>query len=232
MVAAWLLTVAAFAGIAIGMSGRAPRPSGLLAAAAGGLLAGICLFWVLPEIAHRVGAFPALLLILAVAAALLILDQTLLPHGHGAKREILAPLLLATAVHSFLDGWSVRALSINPMDRVVVALGLGLHKIPEGIAVGWIVRRGLGRSARSASIAGGVELATPLGAWVEPLAQRAGFVAFGTWWTAFVLAVVGGAFLFVGVHAIADERGNIRALVMFALTFALVGALSFAGVSV
>src|SRR5579872_6510803 len=124
MVAAWLLTVAAFAGIAIGMSGRAPRPSGLLAAAAGGLLAGICLFWVLPEIARAVGHFPALLLILAVSAALFVLDQTLLPHSHGGRGELLAPLLLATAVHSFLDGWSVRALSINPMDRVLVSLGL------------------------------------------------------------------------------------------------------------
>lgn len=228
MSAAWLLTAAALAGIAIGMSGRSRRPSALLSAAAGGLLAGICLFWVLPEIASFVGRVAALSLTGAVFAALLILDNTLLEHRQ--RSELLIPLLIATAIHSFLDGWSVRAFSTGTMSRIAAGLGLGLHKVPEGMAIGWVVRSGIGRSVPALCAAVAVELATPVGAWTEPYAQRSGFIMLGAWSTALVLAVVGGTFLFLGVHAIADERKNVRALATFVVTFAAVGAIAATGV--
>jgi zinc transporter ZupT len=236
MLAAWLLTAAALAGIVLGMLGRPPNAGSLLTAAAGGLLVGICLFWVFPEIAASVGWIAAIPLVLAVFGLLLILDNTLLHHGHdlplhshGASRSLLIPLLIATAIHSFLDGWSVRALSASVLDRIAVGIGLGLHKIPEGIAVGWVVRRGLGRNAPAFGAAAAAELATLIGAWVEPRAAASGYTLFGPWANALVLAVVAGMFLFLGMHAIADERKNIRALGVFLATFVAVGALSLTG---
>jgi zinc transporter ZupT len=231
MLAAWLLTAAALAGIIVGMLGRSPAPSSLLAAAGGGLLVGICAFWVLPEMAVSVGHMAALALVAVVSLVLLIADRVLL-HDTRGGRHILLPLLLATAIHSFLDGWSVRALWTGTLDRIAVGIGLGLHKIPEGIAVGWVMRRGLGRTATALGAAMAVELVTPIGAWTEPYAQRSGFATFGSGWSAFVLAIVGGTFLFLGVHSVVPQRKNVRVLAMFLASFAAAGLLSLAGAGI
>jgi zinc transporter ZupT len=165
--------------------------------------------------------------VLAVAcvfALLLLVDRSLLHRG----KHILIALLLATAIHSFLDGWSIRALWTGTLDRFAVAIGLGLHKVPEGIAVGWASRRSLGRAAQSLVAASAVEMLTPVGAWAEPHAQRTGFATFGFWWGAFVLAIAGGTFLFLGTHAVLEERRNRPAWLTFFLTFFVAGAVSLA----
>jgi zinc transporter ZupT len=132
-------------------------------------------------------------------------------------------LLAATAVHSFLDGWSVRALSGQPLTNVAVTLGLALHKVPEGLALGWIARRASSSTARAALAAGAVELLTLAGAFIEPRANESGSLTFGTWWTAGVLTVISGSFLFLGFHALWPSWRRPGVVVVFVTSLLLVG---------
>src|SRR4051794_22876033 len=134
MAAAWLLTLLAWGGVVAGLFlGQWRRAPSRLAAAGGAILFGIALFVVIPEIAGHLGWAAALGLAFAVCCVLIVLDR-LLVRGHHSAREVIGPLLTATAVHSLLDGWSVRALSVQPFASVAVPLGLALHKVPEGLA--------------------------------------------------------------------------------------------------
>lgn len=220
MLIAWLITALAIAGIFGGVLGHVRLPSAPLAAAGGGLLVGICIFWLMPEIVPITGFFRAVVLLAAVCAFLLTIDRTL---GH----RFMLPLLAATALHSFLDGWALRTLAIRPLENIAVPIGLALHKIPEGLALGWIVRKWLPNAAAAVALASAVELMTPLGSFVEPYADRNGLAMFGSFWTAIVLAIVGGSFLFLGLHAVLPERRKGNIVVIFFATFAVVGCLTF-----
>src|SRR4051812_37319320 len=142
MVIAALLTLLASAGVAMGvLLGRSRVVSAHLGAAGSGLLCGIALFWLLPETAQISGWTPALLLTAGFGAGLALLDHFLIDQGWAKQENIVKPLLIATAIHSFLDGWSLRATAANAVTAVAVPIGLGLHKLPEGVALGWVVRR-------------------------------------------------------------------------------------------
>src|SRR5581483_9771292 len=125
----------------------------------------------------------------AACCALAVLDRVLNHAGHSSRQGVVWPLLAATAAHSFLDGWSVRALSVQPLADIAVPLGLGLHKIPEGLALGWITRKYLPTTWKAAVASASVEAVTLLGAFLEPQANQAGAGRFGAWWTAIVLAI-------------------------------------------
>src|SRR3954454_9083720 len=224
MVIAALLTLLASAGVAIGvLLGRSRILSAHLGAAGSGLLCGIALFWLLPETAHISGWSSALALTTGCGAALALLDHYLIDEGWAKHENIVRPLLIATAIHSFLDGWSVRATSVNALAAVAVPIGLGLHKIPEGLALGWVVRRALG-STNKALLAGLiVESLTLVGAFLEPRADQTGIENFGLLWIAGVLAVIGGSFLFVAIHTVVPERRRIGVMAIFFTTLTLVG---------
>jgi hypothetical protein len=224
MVIAALLTLLACIGVALGvLLGRSRILSAHLGAAGSGLLCGIALFWLLPETAQISGWSAALGLTAGFGAALAVLDHFLIDEDWTKPENIVRPLLLATAIHSFLDGWSVRATERNSLAAVAVPLGLGLHKIPEGLALGWILRRALG-STKKALVAGLiVESLTVVGALLEPRADRTGIENFGLWWIAAVLAVIGGSFLFVAIHTVVPERRKIGVMAIFFTTLTLVG---------
>ena len=206
MAAAWLLTLLAWGGVVAGLFlGHWGKASSQLAAAGAGLLFGIALFLVIPEIAVRLGWAPALGLAVAVCCVLILLDTLLIRGGHSA-REVIGPLLAATAVHSFLDGWSVRALSVQPFASVAVPLGLALHKVPEGLALGLLTRRSMSSASKALAVSAGVEGLTLVGAIVEPGVNASGTARFGVWWTAIVLAIVAGSFLFLGYHTFLENR--------------------------
>jgi zinc transporter ZupT len=227
MAAAWALTLLAFAGIACGLSlDRLLALSDRLSAAGGGLLFGVAAFWVIPEIAAGAGWPAAILLAIAACAAIAGLDRILIHTGHSPRHGVIGPLLAATAVHSFLDGWSVRALAIQPVANVAAPLGLGLHKIPEGLALGWIVRRSFATRWKAAAAACGVEFLTLAGAFIEPRAYRSGTVAFGGWWGLAVLAIIAGSFLFLGVHALLPARKRAGVVPVFLASLVLVGGLA------
>jgi len=224
MLIAALLTLLALVGVAIGvLLGRSRILSAHLGAAGSGLLCGIALFWLLPETAQISGWTAALGLTAGFGGALALLDHYLIDEGWAKHEDIVKPLLVATAIHSFLDGWSVRATAANVLTAVAVPIGLALHKIPEGLALGWIVRRALG-SNNKALIAGiAVEFLTLAGAFLEPRADRTGVENFGLWWIAAVLAVIGGSFLFLAFHTVIPERRRIGVMAIFFTTLTLVG---------
>lgn len=238
MTVPWLLTLLALGGVIAGIFlGQARTLSAHLAAAGGGLLFGISLFWLLPEIAETVGRTTAAATALSVTAGLAVLDRALIHSGHSPRHGVVAPLLVATAIHSFLDGWSVRALSVGPLANVGVPIGLALHKLPEGIAIGWLTRRSMysnsghsngGHSKwKAAAAAGAAELFTLLGAYVEPSANASGLARFGEWWSTAVTAIIAGGFLFFGFHAVLPYWKKAGVVVVFLAMLALVGTVSF-----
>lgn len=226
MAAAWLLTVLAWAGIAAGVFlGDRTKLSSHLAAAGGGLLFGISLFWIVPDIAETSGLIGALLLAFAACAVLAVIDRILLHTGHSPRHGVLGPLLAATAIHSLVDGWSVRALGAQPLTNIAVPLGLALHKVPEGLALGWVTRRSVSTSKQAIGACAAVELLTVVGAAIEPPANASGAAAFGVWWTLVVLAVIAGSFLFLGVHAVLPNWRKSGVVTAFLTTLFLVAVI-------
>lgn len=227
MAAAWVLTLLAFAGIAAGLLlGHTWTLSHHLAAIGGGVLFGIALFWVIPEIAEGSGWVAGVALTLGACCALAGLDWLMSHSGHSPRHGVVGPLLAATAVHSFLDGWSVRAFAVQPVADIAVPLGLALHKIPEGLALGWIARRSFSRTWKAAGAAAAVEVLTLAGALIEPRANKSGIAAFGAGWSAVVLAIIAGSFLFLGVHALVPARKRAGVVLLFVITLAAVGGIA------
>lgn len=229
MALAWLLTMLALAGVWAGVFlGRGSTSlSEHLAAAGGGLLFGISLFWLVPEIGQTGGRPIALAAVIVVAGVLAILDRVLTHTGHSIRHGVVWPLLAATAIHSLLDGWSVRLLSAQPLDGIAVSIGLAMHKFPEGVAVGWLTRRSIASAKKAFALSGGVELVTLAGAIAEPKLNASGSALFGAWWTFAALSVIAGGFLFLGVHAIAPAWKRRDLVAIFLATLLLVGALTF-----
>src|SRR5439155_24672913 len=128
-------------------------------------------------------------------------------HDHGSCATELhgfaAPLLIAAAVHSFFDGWGVATVQFTiPMGlRVVVPLAVALHKLPEGVALGGILRASV-RSRASAlawcAVAEGATLAG--GALGLRLAPH-----LGTIWITYPLGITAGWLCFLGSHAVHEE---------------------------
>jgi zinc transporter ZupT len=231
MALAWMLTLLAFAGIALGVVlAASARLSDHLSAAGGGLLFGIAVFHIIPEIAGSSGWAAALGLSIAAGCGLFALDRLLLHTGHSPRQGVMAPLLAAAAAHSFLDGWSVRALALQPLAGVAVPLGLALHKVPEGMALGWVARRATTMKFQAVAAAAAVEVMTVVGAWIEPRGNASGAAAFGAPWSAVVLAIIAGGFLVLGIHALLPAhkgRGVLPTFVAAAAitaVFALVNA--------
>jgi zinc transporter ZupT len=156
-----------------------------------------------------------------------LLDRMLGHSGPSARQHVVWPLLLATVIHSLLDGWAVRLLGVQALANVAVTAGLALHKIPEGAAVGWITRRSLASARRAFLVSTGAELFTLAGAFAEPALNASGAARFGIWWSASVLSVVAGGFLFLGWHAVSPVWRRRDVMAIFLATFLLVGVLSF-----
>ena len=226
MATASLLTVLAIIGVIAGvMVGQARMLSSYLAAAGGGLLFGISLFWLMPESAAATGWLPAFGMTAAACLILVLVDHLFTNADGRLAHTALGPILLATAIHSFLDGWSVRALAAEWLASIAAPVGLALHKIPEGLALGWIARRSL-TSASKAALAGvTVELVTLVGAYVEPHTIKSGVAEFGPGGISAVFAIIGGSFLFLGFHAVLPNWRRVTVMLVFFVTFLVVGTI-------
>ena len=143
-------------------------------------------------------------------------------HDHNACDTELhgfaGPLIIAAALHSFLDGWSVATVQLAaPLGlRIAVPFAVALHKLPEGIALGGILRasmRNRGAAlwlcilAEGATLAGGA-----LGLAVGP--------HLGTRWITYPLGVTAGWLVYLGYHAIHEEwqRRGAKPVFVSALT--------------
>lgn len=227
MAVAWILTLLAVAGVIAGvMLGQSRWGASQVAAAGGGLLFGIALFWLLPEIAETSGWPIAGLFTLLGCLVIAGADAMLMHAGHSPRTGAIAPLFIATGVHCFVDGWSIRALGGRPMTDIAVAVGLALHKVPEGIALGWTGRRAVGSPIKAFLAGGAIELITAAAAYIQPRANASGINTLGRWWEAGVLAVISGSFLYLGFHVVIPERKKRGVVPMFVVTLALIAALS------
>jgi hypothetical protein len=201
MAAAVLLTCLALLGVAGGVLMHRSI-SNHLAALGGLLLFAVAFIWIVPEISQAWGWPKTILCVTLAALCLALVDWALIRLGHSPRHGVIAPLVVATAIHSFLDGWSIRALAVEPVPLALVPIGLGLHKIPEGFALGWVLRRSVSSHARAIALGGLAEIFTLVGALLQPRADRFGIARFGDSWTPTVLCLIAGAFLFLGTHAL------------------------------
>ena len=128
-------------------------------------------------------------------------------HDHNACSTELhgfaAPLIVAATVHSFLDGWSVATVQLAvPLGlRVAVPLAVALHKLPEGIALGGILRAavksrkaalGWAMLAEGSTLAGG-----SLGLLMGP--------HLGSEWITYPMGIAAGWLFYLGYHAVHEE---------------------------
>jgi zinc transporter ZupT len=171
-----------------------------------GVLLGVAFFGLLPELAAELSWSLSLMLFATGYGLLLLINRYVYPvcptcshdHDHNVCTTELhgfaGPLIAAAALHSFIDGWSIVTVqSAAPLGiRVGVPLAIALHKVPEGIALGGILRAAM--RSRTAAFAGcalaegttvlggilGLSMAPHLGSeWISyPLGLAAGWLAY------------------------------------------------------
>jgi zinc transporter ZupT len=211
-----LATAIGILGAALGLwlTGLRRRARAVVPLSAGVLL-GVALFGLIPELAGELGWAISLPLFAAGYLLLFLTNRFVYPvcptcshdHDHSACSTELhgfaGPLILAMALHSFLDGWSIATVQLAaPLGlRVAVPVAIALHKLPEGIALGGILRAAL-RSrgtalawcvlAEGATLAGGI-----LGLGLAP--------SLGTHWITYPLGITAGWLVYLGYHAIHEE---------------------------
>jgi zinc transporter ZupT len=110
------------------------------------------------------------------------------------------PLLAAAALHSALDGWSAVAAQSSSFGPAFL-LGIAVHKLPEGIALGVIARAAMEKRSTAFAWCAIAESATLAGAGLETIfAPYLGARALHV-----LLALAGGSFLYLGGHAVHGE---------------------------
>lgn len=183
----------------------------------GGVLLGVTVFFMLPELADFFRWPGALGWIAAGVILLGLIDRFVYPvcpacspgHNHTPCETRLhgfaGPLLAAAALHSFIDGWSVMAAyrSAGAAAGIggALAAGVGIHKIPEGLALGVITRAAMASRYQALAWCAAAEGATLAGAVAETLlAPYLGAAGLNAG-----LALAAGSFLYLGAHAVHGE---------------------------
>ena len=220
-----IVVVLAAAALGIWLSSRQGTASAILPFS-GGILAGIALFWVLPALAERF-SFPAAAGWLAAGFALLwFVDRYVYhvcpvcahTHDHDTcftrLHGFALPLILAAGLHSFFDGVGIAAAQnagTGELGRAVF-WGIVLHKSPEGVALGVILRASVGSWPAAMLGAAATQLPMLLGGLLGSLlAPR-----LDSQWLVCLLALAGGGFLYLGFHAVHGGWRQRRAISAFA----------------
>lgn len=203
----------------IGMTGAcggayAPMANGkarVLVPVSGAILLAVSLFSILPETAGEAGWVRAGVLYGCGYGLLFVVDRyvhRVCPscshdHDHGHCEVELhgfsVPLVAATSLHAFLDGWGMTlAQAAGGSMGTAVPIAVLVHKIPEGLALGVMLRASVRSRGVAALWGAGAEAATAVGAMVGVLVMPGASPAWGR----DLLAVAGGTFLFLGLHAV------------------------------
>jgi zinc transporter ZupT len=180
-----------------------------------GVLLGVAIFGLVPELAVEIG-WPISLALAAVGyGALLLVNRFVYrvcptcshDHDHNSCATELhgfaAPLIAAAALHSFLDGWSIATVEqAAPLGlRVAVPLAIALHKVPEGLALGGILRASVKSRAAAVGWAVVAEGATLVGGVLGLIAGP----HLGSQWTTYPLGIAAGWLCYLGYHAVEEE---------------------------
>ena len=189
-----------------------PRAARTAIPFSGGILLGVSLFGLLPELAGEIGwlrglpvfALGYLLVYLLDRYSFAVCPACSHDHNHNDCAQALhgftVPLACAAAAHAFLDGWGLVSAQSGAGTGVRLAFPIAvlLHKFPEGLALGAILKastKGRGAALAWCAVA---ESTTVLGGFAGlELTPR-----LGSAWTNYPLAVAGGCFLYLGYHAI------------------------------
>ena len=123
--------------------------------------------------------------------------------------EIASAMMLALAIHCTVDGLAMAAgndaeVASSASGRIVVfsiILAVCVHKIPEGLALGALLRGAGLTTGGIVSRVVGVESTTLLGGLIGWLF----FPHASHFWISLALAHAGGGFLFLATHAIIGE---------------------------
>ncbi len=200
--------------LGIWLTGLRERARAVLPFSAG-VLIGVALFGLVPELAAEMGWAISLGLFGAGYGVLLLINRYVYrvcptcahDHDHNACSTELhgfaAPLIVAAGVHSFLDGWSIATVQLAvPLGlRVAVPLAVALHKLPEGLALGGVLRASVRQRSAAlgwAVVAEGSTLAGGgLGLVMGP--------HLGTVWITYPLGVAAGWLFYLGYHAVHEE---------------------------
>lgn len=211
-----LATAVALTGAALGLWLTSLRHRArLVVPFSAGVLVGVSVFGLLPELSEEAGWAPSVLLFAVGWSMLFLINRYVYPvcptcahdHDHSSCDSELhgfaAPLAAGAALHCFLDGWGIAASqwSAAPGLRIAVPLAVALHKLPEGIALGGILIAAVKRRSVAFGWCALAEGATLLGG-------AAGlFMApnLGTRWTIYPLGLTAGWLFFLGCHAVHEE---------------------------
>ncbi len=179
----------------------------------GGMLFGIAVFWILPEMRELAGWPRALLWAISIFLLLLVIDRKIFPIcpccGHRGctpdNRPALGfvPLIGAIVLHNIFDGWTI-ALS-NQVDGVTkweLIGGVLAHKLPEALIFGLMLS--MATKKREHALLAALITASGIGIGaagqalvVHSAASALGFVS---------LALAEASFLFAGVHLFLRHR--------------------------
>lgn len=190
-------TAIAITGAAVGivLTGRRGR---WLVPLSGLILVAVTVFGLVPELIRQSGLVIPLALMAAAFLALTLLDRNGYPIcpscSHG--EEFATTLLVAAGLHAFVDGWGMTAAA-----PVAVGGAILFHKIPEGLALGGLLRGASMRPSRALLLAAAAETPTLAGGYLGLHSQPGP-------WTNYALAIAAGTFLFFGLHAIQGWRAR------------------------
>jgi zinc transporter ZupT len=215
-----------FLGLWLTTAGRRTR---MVVPFSAGVLLGVVFFGLLPELVEEIGWLVTGIffaggygLLYWIGRHAPVCPSCAHDHDHQSCGAVLhgfaAPMIGASMLHSFFDGWSIATaqLASHHGIRLAVALAVALHKIPEGIALGAIVRASV--SSRSTALFWSV--------LVEAITVPGGILGLaiapqlGTAWITYPLALAAGWLFYLGAHAVHEEwkrRGPVPAF-MTALT--------------
>jgi len=178
----------------------------------GAILLAVSLFSILPEMAGEAGWLRAGVLYGFGYLLLFLVDHYIHPvcpscahtHDHGhcdlELHGFSVPLIVATGIHAFVDGWSMTVAQNAGAGymRTTIPLAILLHKIPEGLALGIMLGASLKSRATAGAWGSAAELATAAGA----LLAMSILPQTGRIWARDLLAIAGGTFLHLGFHAV------------------------------
>jgi zinc transporter ZupT len=229
-----LLTLAgAWAGIHLA---AVPSLSQRVLPFSGGLLVGVALFWILPEITVAYGWTKGCVGLVAGFGLMWMIDRYVHPvcpacshtHDHSGCHETLhgfaAPLLIAAGVHNLFDGWSLATSETVGFEKLRFAFlaGIGFHKLPEGLALGALLIAAFGAPWKALLGAAGVQTMMVVGGALALIAGP----HLSREWTAVLLALAAGAFVYLGYHAIDSQYQRRRGAIP--VVSALTGAVGAA----
>ena len=139
---------------------RSRTLSGKFTAISAGVMVGVAVFWIFPDMTRKSGTVHAALIVGVALTALYGIDRFVYPvcpccshaerHGSSAGSHhpklsgasgALIPLVIAICIHNLFDGWTAAAAGhAGSSPGSGIAVGLIAHKIPEAVVFGLMLR--------------------------------------------------------------------------------------------